>query len=234
MVTTKKIPLPESLKQPKSQGKARLVEFYMKLEKDHNVICSLSSKSDTIEFGGKKDDVIKAVEKISDFIIEECTTVRDMQLSRPQWKLIQKDECWIKDIKQWLWKVDVLENGSQVPQVRIHLKGEDLKVIAAHRKFLELRDCLKTDSIKVLAPGACKYFQSESTKTTILPGIESHYSVCIETILLENAEPDVIESASQICTYSEFCRVSTKFEKTKNIVTFKVHIVGTSLTLKLM
>ena len=224
MVTTKKVPLPESLKQPKSQGKARLIELYRKLEKDHNVLCSISSNLNTIEFGGKKDDVFKAVKKMSDFINEECTTVRDMQLSRPQWKLVQKDECWIKDIKQWLWKVDVLENGSQVTQVRIHLKGEDLKVIAAHRKLLELRDCLKTDSIKVLAPGACKYFQSEYTKTTILPGIESHYSVCIETILLENAEPDVIESVSQTCSSREFCRVSTKFEKTNNIVTFKIHI----------
>ena len=226
VITIGKVSLPELLRQPNIQApvKARLIEFYKKLVTLHNVICSLGSEK--IEFGGKVDDVEKAVEKMKTFVKEECTTVKHVQLSKLQWTLIQKGECWIREIQQWLHKVEPLENVSQIIQLRVHLKGEDSKVTAAHKRLLQLRDSLITDSIKVVALGACKFFQSEYAKTTILPGIENHYSVCIETVQFENAEPDKIKSTSisQVCSANEFCCVSTKFEKTGNFVTFEVYI----------
>ena len=217
-ISVKNIPLPQSLTQSNPQVRARLEEFCSKIKKDYYVVLSLGLE--IIEIGGKVDDVAKAAKEMNDFVLDVSTTKLDVQLSSPQWKLIQKDELWIQKIKQFIYKVDDLEDGSQITQVRVHLKGEDSKVTTAYEQLLELRDSVKIDSINVSAPGACKYLQLKLTKTTILSGIESQFSVCIETVSQRNA---VIGSASQVYDATEYCRVSTQFEKTGSTVIFKVY-----------
>ena len=217
-ITVRNFPLPHSLRQPNPEVEARLEEFCSKIKENCYVVVSL--RSGIIEIGGKVDDVTKAVEEMNDFVIDVSTTKLDVQLSSPQWRLIQKAELWIQRIKQFFDEVDVLEDGSQITQVRVHLKGEDSKVTTVYEQLLELKDSVKIGSINVSAPGACKYFHFTSTKPTILSGIESHYSVCIETVSQRNA---VNGNASQVYDATEYCRVSTQFEKTGNTIIFKVY-----------
>ena len=220
-----KICIPESLKKPKkdSETKSKIFNLYKKLEMEYNVVCSYGNTE--IMFGGLLENVNQAVEKMSSFIKDECTITKDLQLTSPQWKLIQRDDRWIQDIKEWIFEVNPLENESKIRQVIVKLKGEEFAVVEAYKKLLEIKESLKMNFIEVRAPGACKYFLSESTKTTILPGVESTYSVCIETVVVEKAESEVfIKSIDNSPSAKEYCRVTTKFEKTNTIVTFKVYI----------
>ena len=88
---------------------------------------------------------------------------------------------------------------------------------------------MKTSIIKkfipVRAPGACKYFQKDVTKATSLPGIETTYEVCVETVPLESdeleASADYINKAH---VAKEHCRATVNLESTTGLITFRVCI----------
>ena len=215
-------PLPESLKKPKQPLKSKFIEFYKKIENDCHVICFINTLMSKISFTGLSDDVQKAIKLMNDFLAKECTVVKEIQLSSLEWKLMQKDERWTQNInKQFIFNVDRDKNGSKVTIV---LKGDEYGVTMTNTALAEMKDSMKTNSITVLAPGACKFFQDETTTSTIISGLEQTYSVCIETITLENIESEVIfDDIVTTLSAREYCRASSKFPN-NNIVAFKVYI----------
>ncbi len=220
----KTISLPESLKRPKQETKLKISNFYKQIEKDFNILCSYTHGNTQIILGGTVEDVNLAGTKLTEFFEEESTCVKDLQLTSLQWTLIKGDYRCMQEIKQWLCEVKPLENGSQIVQMSLKLKGEEFAVTKAFQVLLEIKESLITDSVIVYAPGACAYFSKENTKTTVLPGIEKTYKVCIEMFAFEYDESEVDIKGADKSTAREFCRVSTQFGQSDKIVTFKVYI----------
>lgn len=217
------IPLPESLKKPKQPLISSFSNCYKKIENECHVICSVSTLKSEICFTGLATDIQNAIKLMNDFLANECTIVKEIELSRLEWKLIKKDKRWTQSINnQLISSVKPDKNGSQVT---ILLKGDELDVTMNYATLKEMKDSIKTESITVLAPGACKYFQEDTTTATTIPGVEHTYNVCIETSILENTESDAsVDNIFTTTNAKEYCRAISPVFAKNNIVTFKVYI----------
>lgn len=221
-VVVGRVPLPKSLKKPKQSLKGTFIDYYKKIEKDCHVICGISDLSFEIYFTGLASNVQKAINLMDKFIKLECTTEKEIQLSNPEYKLIKNEQIWTETIQPFVVNLDT--TGSQV---KISLKGDEYEVSLAYTTLKETKDSIKTNSITVLAPGACKFFQDEITTATLIPSIQTTYKVVIETNLLEKDESEIsVDDTVTTPSAREYCRTSPIkfFPSSDNCVTFKVYV----------
>ena len=195
----------------------KLIELKKKLENDYKVICQLNLMEFSLTLAGLLEAVERADERIKRFIVSECTIKKELQLSSHEWRLLKEQKSIYNDVSI---KIQSGEKSSE-NSVILQFEGAEFAVNSVYSQLLTLKSSIKTGSIKVFAPAACKFFQNG---TTVLTGVEATYKVCIETVLIETEESEVeIEKFSNPTT-QEYCRISLMFEDTKNVVTFRVCI----------
>ena len=124
-VKTEKNLLPRSLHLNRSGQKSKLssqfTQLYKELESKHKILCCVSSADHEVVFAGLQDGVEKAVQEMKEFLEKECTTSKELQLERLEWRLLQKNEKWESDIKK---KLSDIQTNETLSHTTITLKGE--------------------------------------------------------------------------------------------------------------